>query len=87
MKNIIDCVCIGVEDRKLGKVIAIYLIVKTRLKAEEIKLIKLSILKIVDKYEMPRYLKVTEEVYRLENGKLDRNRVEKDMVKYVDSLH
>ena len=63
-----------------------YLIVKTRLKAEEIKLIKLSILKIVDKYEMPRYLKVTDEVYRLENGKLDRNRVEKDMVKYVDSL-
>ena len=86
VKNIIDCVCIGVEDRKLEKVIAMYLIVKTKLKAEEIKLIKLSILKIVDKYEMPRYLKVTDEVYRLENGKLDRNRVEKDMVKYVDSL-
>ena len=86
LKNVIDCVCIGVDDCKLEKVVAINLIIKEGLSNEEIKKIKLSILGVVEKHEMPRYLKLSDEVCRLENGKLDRKKLEKDMVIYVDSL-
>ena len=85
LKNVIDCVCIGVNDSKLEKVYNV-LIVKKGLNSEEIKNIRLSMIRMVDKHEMPRYLKVSDKVYKLENGKLDRKRIENDMVIYVDSL-
>lgn len=86
IEGMIDCICIGIEDDKLEKVLAINIITVKKLDRLKIKAIRLKLMNILDKHEVPRYLKVTDEVKRLENGKIDRKGTEKDMIRYIQTL-
>ena len=84
--GVVDCVCIDVDDIKLEKVLAMNLLIKENMNETNLKKIRLEILKVLDRHETPRYLRLTTKIKRLENGKLDRKFIESDMVKYVDTL-